>query len=295
MFDKTGTLTVGGARLVAVETAPGDSAEMALRLAASLELASHHIAAEAIVAAATARGLVLAVPEGVRETLGSGVEGMVEGRRVRVGAPSLVFGTARPPEWAMRALRRASWRAALSVFVSVDGRAIGALLLADELRTETPRAIQALRRAGIGRNHAGHGRSRRGRRDDRRGARSRRSAGGSGPVRQGRRRGDQAAPQPDPDGRRRHQRCARACGRRRRNRDGRARRERVLAGRRRGDPGRRLDRVSQAVAIARRARRIAVESIVVGMALSGLAMLAAAFGFLTPVAGPSSRKRSTSS
>jgi P-type E1-E2 ATPase len=47
----------------------------------------------------------------------------------------------------------------------------------------------------------------------------------------------------------------------------------------------RLDRVSQAVAIARRARRIAVESIVVGMALSGLAMLAAAFGFLTPVAG----------
>ena len=47
----------------------------------------------------------------------------------------------------------------------------------------------------------------------------------------------------------------------------------------------RLDRVSQAVAIARRARRIAVESIVAGLALSGLAMGAAALGFLTPVAG----------
>ena len=51
----------------------------------------------------------------------------------------------------MRALRRASWRSALSVFVSVDGRAVGALLLADELRRETPRAVQALRSAGVAR------------------------------------------------------------------------------------------------------------------------------------------------
>jgi soluble P-type ATPase len=49
----------------------------------------------------------------------------------------------------VRALRRAAWRSALSVFVSVDGRAIGALLLGDELRRETPRAVQALRNAGV--------------------------------------------------------------------------------------------------------------------------------------------------
>jgi soluble P-type ATPase len=61
----------------------------------------------------------------------------------------LVYGASKPEEWAVRALRRASWRSALSVFVSVDGQAIGAILLADELRRDTPRAIQALRAAGV--------------------------------------------------------------------------------------------------------------------------------------------------
>ena len=54
-------------------------------------------------------------------------------------------------KWAVRALRRASWRSALSVFVAVDGRTVGAVLLADELRRETPHAVQALRTAGISR------------------------------------------------------------------------------------------------------------------------------------------------
>ena len=44
--------------------------------------------------------------------------------------------------WELRAIRRASWRSALIVFVAVDGRPIGALLLADELRSDTPRAIR---------------------------------------------------------------------------------------------------------------------------------------------------------
>jgi cation transport ATPase len=52
LFDKTGTLTVGGARLAAVEAAPGESADEVLRLAASLEQASHHIIATATVTAA---------------------------------------------------------------------------------------------------------------------------------------------------------------------------------------------------------------------------------------------------
>ncbi|WP_338319941.1 HAD family hydrolase, partial [Bradyrhizobium ottawaense] len=50
-----------------------------------------------------------------------------------------------------RAIRRASWRSALIVLVAVDGRLIGALLLADELRADTPRAIRLLRDAGIAR------------------------------------------------------------------------------------------------------------------------------------------------
>lgn len=55
MFDKTGTLTVGGARLIAIETAPGQDRDEVLRLAASLEQASHHVVAGAIVQAASAR------------------------------------------------------------------------------------------------------------------------------------------------------------------------------------------------------------------------------------------------
>ncbi|WOJ88957.1 heavy metal translocating P-type ATPase [Methylocapsa polymorpha] len=149
MFDKTGTLTVGGARLVAIETAPGQDPDEALRLAASLEQASHHVVAAAIVSAALEKGLSLQIPAKVRETMGSGLEGIVEGREIRVGSHQLVCGAAQPEEWALRALRRASWRSALSVFVSVDGRTIAGLLLADELRRETPRAIQALRAAGV--------------------------------------------------------------------------------------------------------------------------------------------------
>ena len=136
IFDKTGTLTVGGARLVAVEAAPGQSTEEILRTAASLEQASHHVVAAAIVEAAIAKGLKLSVPSQVRETMGSGLEGIVDGRSVRVGSHQLVHGARKPEAWAARALRRAAWRSALSVFVAVDGRTIGAVLLADELRPE---------------------------------------------------------------------------------------------------------------------------------------------------------------
>ncbi|MFX6230828.1 hypothetical protein ABTF44_22795, partial [Acinetobacter baumannii] len=67
------------------------------------------------------------------------------------GARHLVLPHAAPAPGELRAIRRASWRSALLVFVAVDDRAIGALLLADELRADTPRAIRLLREAGIAR------------------------------------------------------------------------------------------------------------------------------------------------
>ena len=73
--------------------------------------------------------------------MGSGLEGVVDGRKVRVGSRRLVYGARKPEDWAARALRRASWRSALSVFVAVDDRPIGAILLADELRRDTPYAV----------------------------------------------------------------------------------------------------------------------------------------------------------
>ncbi len=138
LFDKTGTLTVGGARLLSIEVAPGEEAEEVLMLAASLEQASQHVLAAAIVQAAAEHGLAVKMPEEVRESMGSGLHGVVDGRRVSAGSRDMIFARQQATEWALRAMRRASWRSALIVFVAVEGRPIGALLLADELRPDTP-------------------------------------------------------------------------------------------------------------------------------------------------------------
>src|SRR6516225_6603979 len=151
LFDKTGTLTVGGARLLSIEVAPGEKSEEVLTLGASLEQASHHVLAGAVVQAAADRALPLKMPEQVRESMGSGLSGIVEGKRVSAGSRDMIFARRQMPEWALRATRRGSWRSALVVFVAVEERPIGALLLADELRSETPHAIRMLRNAGVAR------------------------------------------------------------------------------------------------------------------------------------------------
>ena len=284
MFDKTGTLTVGGARLVAVETAPGESADEVLQLAGSLEQASHHVVAAAIVSAALARGLMLETPDQVRETMGSGLEGRVGRKLVKVGSHQLVCGSGRPESWAVRALRRASWRSALSVFVSVDQRTIGAILLADELRRETPRAIQALRTAGVLRIVMITG-------DRRDAAETIGAALDLDAVLADRVPSDKV--EAVAIERRLHPTLmvgdgindapalaaadvGIAMGARGASASSEAADVVILVDR--------LDRVADAVVIARRARGIAVESIGAGMVLSGVAMLAAAFGWLTPVA-----------
>ncbi|WP_439400091.1 heavy metal translocating P-type ATPase (plasmid) [Bradyrhizobium sp. PMVTL-01] len=151
LFDKTGTLTVGGARLLSVEVAPGRNPDEVLMLGASLEQASHHVLAKTVVAAAVDRGLKLKAPEQVKEIMGTGLCGLIEGRQVTAGSRELLRSHAELSPWELRAIRRASWRSALIVFVALDGCPIGALLLADELRSDTPRAIRLLRDAGIAR------------------------------------------------------------------------------------------------------------------------------------------------
>ncbi len=283
MFDKTGTLTVGGARLLSVEVAPGESAEEVLMLGASLEQASHHVLARAIVEAATARGLILQVPEQVRESMGSGLYGTIDGRKVAAGSRDLIYAGGRTGEWASRAIRRASWRSALVVFVAVEGRPIGALLLADELRSDTPRAIRLLRDAGIARMVMVTG-------DRAAAAHAIGAALDLDSVLADR------VPSDKVDAVRSEQRLhptimvgdgindapALACadvgialGARGASASSEAADVVILADR--------LDRVGEAILIAQRARRIAVESIVAGMGLSILAMLAASLGWLMPV------------
>jgi heavy metal translocating P-type ATPase len=285
MFDKTGTLTVGGARLIAIEVAPGEKPEEVLRLAGSLEQASHHVAATAIVEAALARGLSLEVPENIRETMGSGLEGRVGGHIICAGSHQLVYGAHRPEDWAVRVLRRASWRSALSVFVSVDGRAIGALLLGDELRRETQRTVHKLRRAGVSRIVVVTG-------DRADAAETIGAALDLDAVLAERVPADKV----DAVTTERRLRPTLMVGDGINDAPALAAADVGIAMGSRGASAAseaadvvilvdRLDRVADAVVISKRARVIALQSIVVGMALSGVAMGFAAYGWLSPVAG----------
>jgi soluble P-type ATPase len=285
MFDKTGTLTVGGARLVAIEAAPGHGTDEILRIAASIEQASHHVVAATIVEAAVAKGLKLSIPTQVRETMGSGVEGVVDGRPVRVGSHQLVYGARKPEAWAVRALRRAAWRSALSVFVAVDGHTIGAVLLADELRRDTPRAVQALRSAGVSRIVMVTG-------DRADAAETIGAALDLDAVLSDREPSDKV------DAVATEQRqyptvmvgdgindapalaaanVGIAMGARGASASSEAADVVILVDR--------LDRVSDALTIAKRTHRIALQSIIAGMGMSGVAMCIAAIGFLPPIAG----------
>ena len=150
-LDKTGTLTGGRARVVAIEVAPGGAGDDALRLAASLDQLSQHVIAEAVVSAARARGLALTMPTEVEEEPGAGVAGLVEGRRVLVGSHAYVAARAAPATWTDRVTRRMDYEGATGVFVAVDGEMFGAILLADEIRPDSSRALRLLRQAGIAR------------------------------------------------------------------------------------------------------------------------------------------------
>jgi len=283
LFDKTGTLTVGGARLLSVEVAPGESVEEVLALGASLEQASHHVLAGAVVQAALERGLKLKVPEQVVESVGSGLIGVIEGLKVSAGSRDMILGGGAVAPWVARAIRRASWRSALIVFIAVEGRPVGALLLADELRSDTPRAIRLLRDAGIARIVMVTG-------DRAAAAQAIGAALDLDAVLADR------VPSDKVDAVRSEQRLhpsimvgdgindapALACadvgialGARGASASSQAADVVILADR--------LDRVGEAIEIAQRARRIAVESIVAGMGLSLLAMGAATLGWLAPV------------
>lgn len=283
LFDKTGTLTVGGARLLSVEVAPGENPDDVLTLGASLEQASHHVLAKTVVAAAVDRGLKLKAPEQVKETMGTGLSGLIDGRQITAGSRELLRSSAELSPWELRAIRRASWRSALIVFVAVDGRPIGALLLADELRPDTPRAIRLLRDAGIARMVMVTG-------DRAAAAQAIGAALDLDAVLADR------VPSDKVEAVRTEQRLhptimvgdgindapalavadiGVALGARGASASSEAADVVILADR--------LDRVGEAIMIAQRARRIALQSILVGMGLSLAAMVAATVGWLDPV------------
>jgi heavy metal translocating P-type ATPase len=153
LLDKTGTLTTGIPTIVRVETFDSLPPEELVRLAASLDQVSPHVLAAAIVAAARDRGLPLTFPTGVAEQLGSGIEGSVDSRQVALGKASWVkerTGGGGPLAARLEELRRAvSTEGQVNVFVAVDGHPAGAIILADPIREDSAATLGKLRGLGI--------------------------------------------------------------------------------------------------------------------------------------------------
>ena len=146
VMDKTGTLTVGRPAVVDVVAAPSRDATEILRLAASVDQFSPHVLAEAIVTEALSRGSRLSLPTDVVEQPGRGVTATVDGRRVTVGKLPADGLTS---TWARAAVNRAHLDSAAIAWVCVDGGPAGAVLLQDPLRRQAPRTVRRLREAGL--------------------------------------------------------------------------------------------------------------------------------------------------
>lgn len=149
VVDKTGTLTEGRPKVVHVETAQGFQADELLRLLASVERASEHPLAMAVVAAARERGLPLGEVSDFDSPVGKGVVGKVEGTLLVSGAAKFLaeHGIAVHALDAAAEAQRA--RSATVIYVAVSGRLAGFVAIADPIKETTPAALKALRSAGV--------------------------------------------------------------------------------------------------------------------------------------------------
>lgn len=145
VVDKTGTLTQGRPELTDVVSLDDAwSEDEVLALAARAETASEHPLAEAIIRGAEGRGLEVAMVERAEPVTGKGIRARVDGRTVAVGSADLLDHT--PDEGPILALNEAGKTA---MFVGVDGRAVGIVAVADTVREDAHRAIEALHDEGI--------------------------------------------------------------------------------------------------------------------------------------------------
>ena len=285
LLDKTGTLTTGRPTVAEIVTSGDVDPNELLRLTASLEQVSPHVLASAVVRAATERGLALTLPSDVDEVPAHGVRGQVDGRSVSVGKASWILPAGAASRWLRTVRRRADLDGALTMFVAVDGEPAGALVLVDPLRSDAPRTIRALRRSGIERVEMVTG--------DR--ADVAESVGGVIGV-------DVVLAERTPEEKVRAVVDAGHHGRTVMVGDGvndapalAAAGVGVAIGARGSTASSeaadvvlcvdRLDPLADGIRIAHRARRIATQSVVAGTGLSAVAMVAAAFGLLPPVAG----------
>ncbi len=281
ILDKTGTLTHGQATVTRIIAAPGQTEDEILRLAASLDQASGHVVAVALIEAAAARGLALSLPLDTRETPGEGIEGSIDGQKLIVGGRDFVAGKTS----ATAGLVAEATPGAMTVSLGIDGTLAGIIVLQDHLRADAETVLKDLRAAGVSRIVLASG--------DR-----------TDIVEAiGQRLGlDRIAGELSPEGKVAVIRDEARSGTVMMVGDGvndapaLAAADVGVAMGARGTAASseaagvvllvdQLAPLAQAIVIARRTRTIALQSVVVGLGLSFAAMLAAAFGYLPPVQG----------
>ncbi|MBX4968343.1 heavy metal translocating P-type ATPase [Rhizobium binae] len=286
LLDKTGTVTDGRARLIEMKIRDGLDPLEVLRLAASLDQSSPHVVAQALVAAARERGLRLDVPTDVREAPGSGLAGHVGTLHVLVGGWAFARARIEGADFNSEIEAWIRREGTVAVIVAIDGKLAGAILLADQIRPEAGSVLRHLREAGVARIVLVTG------------DRADLAAGVGAFVGV-----DQVISQMKPEDKTTAVEAERA-----RSRpvvmigDGvndapaLAAADVGIAMGARGAAASseaadvvilvdRLDRVVDAVHIARRSRGIALQSVYVGIGLSIAGMMVAAFGYLAPVGG----------
>ncbi len=149
VIDKTGTLTEGKPSVTSIATVAGQSDNDVLRLAASVEQASEHPLAAAIVNAAKQRKLELAKVMGFDAPSGKGAIGMVERNRLAIGNAKFM-GELKIAVSALSTKAEAlRGEGATAVYVAINGKVAGVIAIADAVKATTPDALAALRQAGI--------------------------------------------------------------------------------------------------------------------------------------------------
>jgi len=146
VVDKTGTLTEGKPRVISISDSLANDSEF-LRLAASLERASEHPLANAVVQAAAERNLKLSDPQEFQSVTGKGISGIVDGHKVAVGNPILMVEVGALKDPAVIPGRDAV--AATALCVAIDDSYVGNLAVADPPKASTAAALRDLKRNGV--------------------------------------------------------------------------------------------------------------------------------------------------
>ena len=149
VVDKTGTLTEGKPAVTAIVPAPGFTEAEVLWLSASIERASEHPLAVAIVAAAEKKGIATAAVTDFDSPTGKGALGTVDGRRIVLGNKAFLAEHGVDVAPLAEQADRLREDGATAIFAGVDGKVAGAIAIADPVKASTPEALAGLKEEGI--------------------------------------------------------------------------------------------------------------------------------------------------